>query len=179
MLAASCPHLEIIGLDIAKAETWIKLKRYGAQFVVCNALALPFANEFDATTSFGTMEHTADEGKFLSEINRAIKTGGCLIIFNLPNKYALSEWLAKRLGLGCHERKYVLPQIEKLFKGHGFSIGAVRREFIIPAQVDRVSKRIGSLFNKHYLLLDNLDLWLMRTPAACFAENWQIYARKL
>ena len=178
MLAASRPDLELIGIDIVEAGSWIKFKQYGAQFGVYNALTLPFGNEFDAVTAFGVMEHTDDEEKFLRELNRVLKDGGYLIIFNLPNKYALSEWLARVLGIWAHERKYTLAEIEGLLKAKGFNISTVRREFIVPAQVDRVSRRLGDLFNKYYQLLDKLDTWLARTPLACFAEAWVVFAKK-
>lgn len=178
MLAASRPDLELIGIDIVEAGSWIKFKQYGAQFKVCDALSLPFGNEFHAVTAFGVMEHTGDEEKFLSEINKVLKTGGHLIIFNLPNRYALSEWLAKIIGIWAHERKYTLAEIEGLLKAKGFNISTVRREFIVPAQVDRVSRKLGNLFNKNYLLLDKLDSWLMMTPIAYFSEAWVIYAKK-
>ena len=178
MLAASRPDLDIIGIDIVEAESWIKLRRYGAQFKVCDALSLPFRNKFHAVTAFGVMEHTGDEGKFLSELNKVLKTGGHLIIFNLPNRYALSEQLAKTIGIYAHERKYTLAEIEGLLKAKGFNISVVRREFIVPAQVDRVSRRLGDSFNKYYQLLDKLDTWLARTPFAYFAEAWAIYAKK-
>ena len=178
MLSASCPDLKVSGIDIVEVESWAKLKEYGAQFEVCNALALPFANEFDAVISFGCMEHTGNDEKFLNEIKRTLKTGGRLVIFNLPNKNALSEWLAKILGIWHHKRSYTLAEVKDLFKSGGFDITMVRREFIIPAQVDRVSRKIGDLFGKHYRLLDRLDFWLMKTPLAFFAENWAIYAQK-
>jgi len=178
MLSASCPDLKVSGIDIVEVESWTKLEAYGAQFEVCNALALPFTNEFDAVISFGCMEHTGNDEKFLNEINRTLKTGGRLVIFNLPNKYALSEWLAKILGIYYHARTYTSVEIKELFKGGEFNTTTVRREFIVPAQVDRISKKLGNLFNKHYLMLDKLDSWLMMTPFAFFAQNWAIYATK-
>lgn len=178
MLATSCPDLEVIGVDLVEARTWIELERYGAQFALCDSFALPFGNEFDAVTAFGVMEHTGGEERFLSEVGRVTKAGGCLTIFNLPNKYALSEWVARMLRIWSHERKYTMAEIEHLLKAKGFSTNTVRREFIVPAQVGRISITLGDLFNKYYLLLDKLDTWLARTPFACFAEAWAVYCKK-
>ncbi|GAI21127.1 unnamed protein product [marine sediment metagenome] len=178
MLAASCPSLQVIGVDLVKAESWTRLKQYGAQFVVCNALALPFTNEFDVVISFGAVEHTGDEGRFLKQISKVLKAGGYNIIFNLPNNYALSEAVARILGMWHHERRYTRRRITELLLAAGFSIIKVDREGIVPAQVDRLSKKVGNLFNRYYLQLDKLDSWLVRTPFACLSENWTIYAQK-
>jgi len=178
MLAASRPDLEFVGIDMLEAPSWAKLERYGARFIVCNALAIPFESEFETVIAFGVMEHTDDEKRFLNQVNKSLKTSGCLIIFNLPNKYALSEWLAGVLGLWSHEHKYTMAQIKELLKATDFNVTSMKREFIVPAQVDRVSRRLGSLFNKHYILLDKLDSWLAATPFRLVAESWTIYAKR-
>lgn len=179
MLSVCLPDVEVFGVDLVQAESWAKLEEYGTQFEICNVLALPFGNElFDAVISFGVMEHTGNEEKFLMNINRVLKAGGWLIIFNLPNKYALSEWLAKILGILYHERKYTSAQVKELLKAGEFTISTMGRESIVPAQVDRISRKLGNLFNKHYLMLDKLDSWLMMTPFVYFAESWAIYATK-
>lgn len=71
-----------------------------------------------------------------------------------------------------------LNEINGVTKLRGFNITTARKEFVIPAQVERVSKKMGNLFNEHYLVLDKLGFWLMKTPLTYFAENWAICAQK-
>lgn len=180
MLAASYPEAELVGLDMARSPTWNNLRGYGPQFVVSDALALPFAPEtFDVVISFGAMEHTDDAQGFLNSVSRVLKNGGYCIIFNLPNKYAFSEWCSDLLGLWHHDRKYTRKEVANLLTATGFSIIKLGREHIVPAQVDRISKRIGKMFNRIYPFLDSLDSCLSKTPLIYLAEDHMLCARKL
>ena len=178
MLAACRPDLQIVGVDVADWQSWVKLAKYGPRFLICDALALPFRNEFDAVISFGVMEHTGDEDRFLRQVNSVLRAGGNMIIFNLPNRYALSEAAARVMNIWHHDRTYTRERIVGLVQGAGFSVVNMKRESLVPAQVDRISESLSSLFNRYYLQLDRMDSWLTRPPLSIFAENWTIYAGK-
>ena len=56
-----------------------------AAVLLGNGLGLPFADRtFDAITSFETLEHLHERGKFLAELHRVLRPGGRLIL-STPN----------------------------------------------------------------------------------------------
>jgi 2-polyprenyl-3-methyl-5-hydroxy-6-metoxy-1,4-benzoquinol methylase len=179
MIASVRPDIEIMGLDLKRAIAWDDLNKYGPKFQVGDALDLPFVSEqFDAVISFGSMEHTNNENSFLSEVNRVLKPGKLVTIFNLPNEYAISERMGIILGLEHHLHRYNRHQIKLMFSNAGFEIILLNREHIIPAQVDRINQKIGNIFNRHYIVLNKVDNILMKSPLCLLAENWMIQAQK-
>jgi len=179
MLMLLRPDLKVIGVDLKEAPTWGKLKRCnGCQFQVADALSLPFdREEFDMVVSFGVVEHVEDDKRALDEIHRVLVVGGHNVIFNLPNKYALPEFLGKMLIGAHHLRRYTKQQIITLLTNAGFRDLRIEREFIVPAHVDRVSKFLGTVFGKYYLLIDEIDLRLSKI-LAFFSESFRVYCRK-
>ena len=178
LIASSGKGLKVTGTDIKEAVSWQCLRKYGASYDVTGKFSLPFADgQFDCCVAFGVMEHTDSDEKFLNAIHRVLKNDGTLIIFNLPSKYALFERLANLVGIRSHDRTYDSSIIKKLMASTGFKIVSVKREFFLPAQVDRISKKLGGLFNRHYMAIDRADIWLTK-PFGWFAQSYFIYARK-
>ena len=180
MLANLRPDIEVMGVDLNRTLAWDSLLDYGARYQVADALNLPYhSGQFDAAISFGSMEHTGNEKKFLGEINRVIKNNAPLVIFNLPNKYAISEFVGTLLGLDHHEHRYSQGVIKSIFFDVGFELIMTKREHIVPAQVDRVSRKIGKMFNRRYSALNKVDSVLIKTPLQLIAEDWMIQAKKV
>jgi len=178
MLATLRPDLKVNGIDLNEAQTWRDIKRhYGCHFQVGDALNLPFEEEFDIVVSFGVMEHVKNDEKFLREVHRVLVSGGHNFIFNLPNKYALPEFLGKIFVGASHERRYTKQEIIKLLAKARFRHFRIEKEFIVPAHVDRVSKILGNVFDKHYLLIDRVDSNLSKV-LAFFSESFRVYCRK-
>ena len=183
-LANMRPDLTIIGLEIEKVQLWKIFGDYGYDFifVVGNALVIPFKqNSFDAVISFGVMEHLRGEDKkFLAECHRVLKKGGSNILFNLPNKYGLNEFFARRLGASGHDRKYTRQQIVKLFINNGFKNLYINRHYVIPSLVEMVTKNIliALLFNRYYLIIDRLDRYLSKTPLGFISGEFTIMCKK-
>ncbi|MCX6006507.1 MAG: methyltransferase domain-containing protein [Chloroflexi bacterium] len=178
IIAASRPGLQVIGLDIAEMKSWEPLKKFGATYQSYDARTCPFEDStFDYCLTFGVIEHTEDEVKFLQEINRVLKPGGCLFVFNLPSKYAVFERLANLVGIKSHDRTYTAPKIRALMKSTGFIIESIKRELFLPAQVARISKSVADVYNRYYLQVDKMDLWLTR-PLNYFAQSYAFVARK-
>jgi len=179
MLAILRPDLKVKGIDLNEASTWRDIEQYcSCQFQVGNALNLPFdEGEFDIAVSFGVMEHTKNDKKFLGEVYRVLTYGGHNFAFNLPNKYALPEFLGKMLVGASHEQRYTKQEIIKLLVNVGFRDFHIEKEFIVPAHVDRVSKTLGRIFDKHYLLIDKVDSRLSKV-LAFFSESFRMQARK-
>ena len=153
--------------DLKRTETWENFKQR-VDYQVCDATDLNRFSDgsFDVVYSFGVLEHVSDPKKFLEGSHRVLKTHGKLFIFNLPNKFAAPEITAKYLGLFYHDVRYTMSEARQLIKSNGFSCTSWR-EFVIPAQVDRVSSRLGKFFNKHYKGINRLDNLFILTPL-CF-----------
>jgi ubiquinone/menaquinone biosynthesis C-methylase UbiE len=178
IIAASRPGLQVTGLDIVEMKSWGPLKKYGATYQAYDAHTFPFGDStFDYCLAFGVIEHTEDDVKFLREINRVLKAGGSLFVFNLPSKYALFERMANLIGIKSHDRTYTAPKINTLMKSTGFIIESVKRELFLPAQVARVSKSIAGVYDRYYVQVDKMDLWLTR-PLNYFAQSYAFVARK-
>ncbi len=178
LIAASRRDLKVTGTDIDDVVSWQSLRKYGAKYEVTGKVSLPFADgEFDCCVAFGVMEHTDNDESFLNQIRRVLKTGGALIIFNLPNRYALFEHFANLVGIKSHDRTYDSSRIRNLMASTRFNIVSIKREFFLPAQVDRVGKKLGILFNRHYMAIDKADIWLTK-PFGWFAQSYFVFARK-
>ena len=178
IIAASRHGLSVTGLDIVEMKSWQALKRYGAAYQTYDARTFPFEDRaFDYCLAFGVVEHTEDDVKFLQEVNRVLKPGGRLFVFNLPSKYALFERIANLVGIKSHDSTYTASKIRALMKSTGFIIESIKRELFLPAQVARVSKSIATVYDCYYLQVDKMDLWLAG-PLNYFAQSYTFVARK-
>jgi ubiquinone/menaquinone biosynthesis C-methylase UbiE len=77
--------LRWVGLDASKAQIDRAHRRnvghQSAEFVVGDALALPFSDQcFDATVSIASIKHWADQSKGLAECVRVLRPGGRLVV---------------------------------------------------------------------------------------------------
>jgi len=181
MLADMRPDIEIIGTDIKAVNTWEYFRQeFNCLFKECDATKLPFnPEEFDAVVSFGVMEHVADQGRFLKEIHRCLKKGGYNIIFKLPNKYSLPQFLSQAIGLAVHEKKYSLKEAIGIIENAGFKALAYKREHLIPSEVDRLSSTLGKIFNKIYKPLFKLDAFVCKTFLSLFSQNIRVISQKI
>lgn len=166
------PDVTIIGIDLRKVSIWeIIEKKYGCKSFVDDAENLRFKNnEFDIIFSFGVMEHTNNK-KFLKENYRALKKNGIMFIFNLPTKYAISEIAGKLMKIPYHRQRYTKFGLTKILLDNKFGKINIEREFIIPAQVARISDFLENFFNKHYLFIDKFDKFLMKFPFSLFLSK--------
>jgi len=179
LLASYCEAIDILGVDIKKHSTWKDLKEFGCDFCVCDANSLPFLpDSFEVIVSFGVMEHTESEMEFLEEVNRCLQSGGYNILFQLPNRYSFSEYLSRKMGLWHHERTYSGGEIRKQIKNGGFDIMFMAREHVIPAQVHRVSRGLGDIFDKNHRGINNLDALLCKTPLSIFSQDYMLISKK-
>jgi len=179
MLATTRQDIKIIGTDVTKAPTWSNLIKFGCEFEQCYATNIPFdSGEFDVILSFGVMEHVDDDQIFLEEIYRCLKSGGYNVLFNLPNEYSFSEFVANIIHIWHHDKKYTKREIMRLFKYTGFEVINIGREHLIPAQVDRVSAKLGKIFNEWYGLLFKIDYLLSFTPLSFFCQDFKIISKK-
>lgn len=171
MLASLRGDLEIYSVDLRSRGCWREFKKYEVKYQVGNGTSLHFRDRiFDAVVAFGVLEHVEDKVRFLSEVKRTLKDGGTFFIFDFPNKHSLNEFMAKSLGLWSHECKLTLKEIEKMLCENGFRVINSKIQFLIPAQIDRVSKLLGKIFNCSYFVIQKIDNLLASTPLRYFAE---------
>jgi ubiquinone/menaquinone biosynthesis C-methylase UbiE len=184
ILSKMRPDMIITGIDVDYGFFWKKLsKRFKCEFDKQDALKTNFrSNSFDGIISFGVIEHVGKrkgkEKTYLKEANRVLKKNGILYLCNLPNKYSMNEFLSKVFRIKGHDNKYTKKEIEDLFKKAGFEIEVIRRELLLPAQVNRLSKSLNNFFNKHYKNIDKLDKFLVKTPMSFFSQVFAIIAIK-
>jgi len=193
MLSLIRPDINIIGIDPDKKKTWNKFKGDKCNYKRCNALQLKFEkNYFDVVVSFGVMEHIKPdysryfenknplnvEFKFMNEIFRVLQPGGFNIIANLPNKYSWAEFISKFFGIRTHSEKYNQKQIKQLIKKTNFKEILVKREFFIPVQVYKISKRRGKLLNEYCSFFDKLDFFLNKF-LNLFSQSYFVICKKV
>jgi ubiquinone/menaquinone biosynthesis C-methylase UbiE len=143
---------------------------------------LPFKKEaFDIVTSIGVLEHVPNDTYSLGEIHRILRPGGIFFVANLPNKYSMSEFAARRLGIWHHDRLYNRKSILKLFKKDKWEILLVKHSHIIPTNALKINfKYLNALYNKHYGVFLNADKKLERIPLINYLSNeWIVIARKI
>lgn len=180
LLASSCKDVSIVGVDKVEHSPWKELKKFGCDFCVCDATSLPFLTKsFEVIASFGVMEHIDSEMKFLREINRCLQNGGYNILFQLPNKYSFMEYMSKKMDIWHHERTYSGDDIKELIRVCGFVTICIAREHVIPAQVNRISRTFGNLFDKNHRELSRLDTILCKTPLCFFSQDYMLISKKL
>jgi SAM-dependent methyltransferase len=115
-------------------ERYPELKAHSS----ADPVALPFDEaSFDAILSCGVLEHVRDPDGSLEEIRRVLRPGGTFYLYNLPNRWAYTERIAKLLGLYYHgkledDRVYTLGSARALLERHGFEVRELRRAHMLP-----------------------------------------------
>lgn len=173
------PDLKIIGIDKKKSRMWGKYKGFQCKFMIGDATNIKFkSGSFDAVISFGVMEHVDNDMKMLHEIYRILNLGGLNFVFNLPSKYSLNEFFARLLKIWHHDVLYTKKEVRSRFEENRFRVLRIKREFLIPSQINRINKRIGEFFDKYYKLIYRVDRILTKTPLGRLAQTYSIICRK-
>jgi len=101
-------------------------------------VALPFDDSsFDAVLSCGVLEHVKDPDGSLDEIRRVLRPGGTFYLYNLPNRWAYTEKVARMLRMYYHgalpnDRVYTLDSARDLLQRHSFDVRELRRAHMLP-----------------------------------------------
>ncbi|MBU5537493.1 MAG: methyltransferase domain-containing protein [Candidatus Aenigmatarchaeota archaeon] len=174
------PKSKVIGVDIKSNLLWKKFTNYnGVEYIICDALDLKFEDAtFDFVVSFGVLEHIKDSKKFLKESLRVLKENSKGVIFNLPNKYSMNEFLAKKLGIWSHKIKYDEREIKNLLSSCNIKEFYIKREFLIPAQVNRLNPLLNSMFNKTHEVLYLIDELLCKSFLNFFSQTFTVIYKK-
>lgn len=109
------------------------------QLVRGDALSMPFEGAFDVAVSFGAFGHIleADEGRFVKQIARALRSGGRFVFVTgrRPPAYHPTRVVAEAFNLAMRVRNallsppfimyyltFVLPDVIFLLEQHGFRV---------------------------------------------------------
>jgi len=89
-----------------------------ATFMQLDARALPYSDEFDVIGAFDVLEHIEDDVTVLTEMHRALKSDGVLLL-TIPQH----DWLWSASDeYACHARRYSARDIHQKLANAGFSI---------------------------------------------------------
>jgi 2-polyprenyl-3-methyl-5-hydroxy-6-metoxy-1,4-benzoquinol methylase len=169
----------VVAYDVEDKGAALELLRgTDVRYVVTPGPELPFAaGEFDAVLNSGVLEHVEDEGAALAELRRVLRPGGRLFTYHLPNRYAYTEWLGRRLGRFHHDRTYTRRQASAVFEHAGFRVESCRPFHVLPRNVwGRLSERLSGprWVGPAY---EHLDAALERLPGVRrLATAWAVVA---
>jgi SAM-dependent methyltransferase len=126
---------------------------------------LPFPDEsFDAVLSCGVLEHVADDHTSLREIRRILRPGSHFFIYQLPQKYAYTEWFNRIRGLWFHERCYTLRGARSMLGQTGFRVTLARRHNLFPKNLTGLPHQLRTAYNRFGGPLSHLESILVRVP---------------
>lgn len=118
-VARACPEVALSGSEIFLAGLSHAAKRVpSAHFMQMDARRVPFAEEFDAIGAFDVLEHIEEDEIVLTQLHRAIKPGGVLLL-TVPQHPWL--WSASD-EYACHVRRYTRAEIEQKVLTAGFKL---------------------------------------------------------
>lgn len=113
------PQAQITGSEIFSTGLPYALKRVPeAELLQMDARHLPYENEFDLIGAFDVLEHIEEDEVVLSEMKRALRsTGG--IILTVPQHPHL--W-SQQDEYACHVRRYKMGELRHKVKQAGFRV---------------------------------------------------------
>jgi len=126
-------------LEIAKEKTAAISGDAELEFILGDALDMPFEDEFDLAVCFGAHGHILprDEPQFVKEIHKALKPGGRFAFISgyKPQVWRPTWWLARGFNGAMRVRNlilrppfimyyltFVLPAVQTLLEEHGFDV---------------------------------------------------------
>jgi len=135
---------------------------------------------YDCVISSGVLEHVREEGKnteidSLKEIHRILKPDGLLIVWNLPNKYSLVEFINKIMNRSVHDYKYNKKDLLRMTTMSGFKIEILERHEIFNMSIRRA---LSFLFG--IKLSWKLDYIISKFPIInIFSQHFTLILRKI
>lgn len=118
-LERALPDLSLFGSDVHSSGLSFASKRVRkAELFQMDARSIPFEGEFDLIGAFDVLEHIKEDIPVLSEIHRALKRGGGIIL-TVPQHAFL--W-SKYDEYACHVRRYGMRDLRSKVESAGFNI---------------------------------------------------------
>lgn len=142
-------------------------------------IKLPYDDEtFDVVLSCGVLEHVEAPLASLAELRRVLKVGGSLLVYKLPNRYSVLEFVAKIGGLPyhgmrVHDTLWGLRSTRWALQSAGFDVDWVKRTNLLPLTVH------NDVLTRHADRLWRLNRRLERAPGlSLLATNVDAKATK-
>ncbi len=113
------PALEVSGSEIFVEGLSFAVQRAPrAKLFQMDARSIPFAATFDVIGAFDVLEHIEDDTHVMSELRKALRPGGGLIV-TVPQH----SWLwSVQDDIAHHVRRYAPGEMERKLAGSGFEV---------------------------------------------------------
>jgi SAM-dependent methyltransferase len=154
MLEVGCGNGNILGylyqsgINVAGGDIFLEGLEFCRERVtnvdLCHIdiLSLPFNNTFDVIGAFDVLEHIEDDRKALQEMNKALKTGGSLIL-TVPAYKFLWSYFDER---SRHQRRYNKLELIAKLEQAGFTVKKVSYYMFFLFPVFAAMRIINSVF---------------------------------
>ncbi|MEX0267935.1 class I SAM-dependent methyltransferase [Leptolyngbyaceae cyanobacterium UHCC 1019] len=115
----SLPHLTSVGGELFSVGlNFANHRLLKTELLQMDARSIPYENEFDVVGAFDVLEHIPEDTVVLSEMHRAITTGGGLIL-TVPQH----PWLWSQADSYAHHvRRYTATELRLKVENAGFKI---------------------------------------------------------
>lgn len=149
------PLISVSGCDLySEGLNYAQARNTSGQFFQMDARQLYFENEFDVVGAFDLLEHLEDDQAALREMNRALRTGGGLLL-SVPQHPSL--W-TEADAAARHVRRYTIPELERKVVRAGFRILDVVSFVSLLLPVLVAARLKNSILRKPYSIQGDLDL---------------------
>lgn len=118
-VARAFPHAKLTGSEVYIAGLSFAGERVSqAELLLMDARSIPYADEFDVISAFDVLEHIQEDEVVLSEMFRAVRQGGGIIL-TVPQH----PWLWSRQDeYACHVRRYRIGELSEKLCRAGFHV---------------------------------------------------------
>lgn len=181
---------QVIGIDVFEADStqfhknnqmaqkklWNSLSnsKNNLKFKFYDGSKIPFKTKsFDLVFLHAVFEHITPNNRsfLLREIYRVLKTSGYLVIARTPNKYALTEFLAK-----SHEFKFTKKELLSYFDNHKYKTIHYKKTDFFPEIGP--NKFFQNLINTLYPVLGKIDNFINETPLEVLSHHHFLILKK-
>jgi ubiquinone/menaquinone biosynthesis C-methylase UbiE len=162
--------------QITQKKLWGSLSKNkkNLKFELYNGIKTSFKkNTFDLISLHAVFEHISINKRslLLKEIYRILKNKGYLVIARTPNKYAITEFLAK-----SHEYKFSKNEILNLILNNNYKIIRYEKTDFFPEIGP--NKFFQNLLNYIYPVIRKIDYFINKTPLSIFSHHHFIILQK-
>lgn len=156
-ISEAFPNVKVQGSELfTKGLTFAAARLPTTNFMQMDARNIPFYEEFDSIGAFDVIEHIEEDETVLSQIYKALKPNG-LLLLTVPQH----KWLWSPIDEdACHVRRYTANDLHAKLKNSGFNL--VRSSSfvttLLPVMI--ISRYIQKLKLKKLKTTDNLNAGL-------------------
>ena len=121
-MRSAFPSMRLVGGDVATDGLLVaKQRNPDVPLFQMDARSIPFQEEFDVVGAFDLLEHVEDDEQVVSEIFRAVASGGGLIV-SVPQHQFLWSHVDE---MAFHKRRYSKDELVRKIEKAGFRIKRV------------------------------------------------------